>query len=149
MSRLLWTLGFAFTAIGMTGSVIAQDPDMPGQVVSNSAGEHLKLIGKELPRAGKPVGKPINIPSGNPLLRPYNPANPYEALEGTGLSVKSVVAPVNGYSTEAPPSMFQQVSDKMKSLLGISKPPVVHNTFTPGIYRRDRQRAQERMWQRD
>ena len=44
MSRLLWTLNFAFAAIAMTGSVIAQDPDMPGQVVSNTTGEHLKLI---------------------------------------------------------------------------------------------------------
>jgi hypothetical protein len=133
----------------MTGGAIAQNATMPGQVVGSSVGENVRLIGSEQPAAGKPVGKPINVPFNNPLFRPYNPANPYEALQGTGLNPSSVVAPVNGYSNEAPPSMFQQFTNRVKSILGITTPPVVQKVYTPGIYRRDRQRVQERMWVRD
>lgn len=122
---------------------------MSGQVVSNTAGENVRLIGNDLPQVAKPVGKPVNLPNNNPLFRPYNPANPYESLEGTGLSAKSVVAPVNGYQTEVQPSVFQQFTNGVKSILGLTTPPVVQRNFTPGIYRRDRQRVQERMWVRD
>jgi hypothetical protein len=133
----------------MTGGAIAQNAGMPGQVVGNSTGEHVRLIGKELPEAGKQVGKPINVPFNNPLFRPYNPANPYEALQGTGFSAKSVVAPVNGYTNEVPHSMFQQFSNKIKSVLGLTTAPVVHKVYTPGIARRDHQRVQERLMIRD
>src|SRR5580693_3872516 len=98
MTRLPWTLVLACAVIGMTGGAIAQNAAMPGQTVGSSAGENLRLIGSEQPAAGKQVGKPINVPFNNPLFRRYNPANPYESLEGTGLNAKSVVAPVNGYS---------------------------------------------------
>jgi hypothetical protein len=149
MSHLPRTLGLTCAVIGIAGWAMAQNASMPGQVVSNSTGENLRLVGNELPQAGKPVGKPINLPYNNPLFRPYNPANPYEALEGTGMNAKSVVAPVNGFTNEAPQSTFQQITNKMKSLLGLTTPPTVQRIYTPGIYRRDRQRAQERMWVRD
>jgi hypothetical protein len=149
MSQLPRTLGLACAVIGITGWAMAQNASMPGQVVSNTTGENLRLVGNDLPQAAKPVGKPINLPNNNPLFRPYNPANPYEALEGTGMNAKSVVAPVNGFTSEAPQSMFQQFNNKVKSLLGLTTPPTVQRIYTPGIYRRDRQRAQERMWVRD
>jgi hypothetical protein len=149
MSQLLRTLGLTCAVIGIAGWAMAQNASMPGQVVSNTTGEHLRFVGNELPQAAKPVGKPINLPNNNPLFRPYNPANPYEALQGTGMSVKSVVAPVNGYTNEAPQSMFQQITNNMKSLLGLTTPPIIHNTYTPGIFRRDRQRVKERMWVKD
>jgi hypothetical protein len=150
MSRLLRTLGLTCAVVGMTGWATAQNASMPGQVVSNTTGSNVRLIGNDLPQVAQPVGKPINLPNNNPLFRPYNPANPYEALQGTGMNAKSVVAPVNGYTNEAPPSVFQQITNNMKSLLGLTSPPTVQRIYTPGIYRRDRQRAQERaMWGRD
>jgi hypothetical protein len=129
---------------------MAQNASMPGQVVSNSSsGEQLRMVGHELPQVAKPVGKSVNQKSGNPLLQPYDPNNPYGQLAGTGLNASSVVAPVNGFSTGVPQSTFQQIVTKMKSFVGISTPPKIVPIYTPGIYRRDRERVQERMWMRD
>jgi len=149
MRRVLFSALVLSALTGIGGRAMAQTTDMPGQVVSNTTGDRVKLIGHELPQVGKHVGKPVNVPTTNPLLRPYNPNNPYEALEGTNLNVKSVVAPVNGYMSEAPASKFDQVVSSLKSFVGISTKPMVKNIYTPGIYRRDRQRAEERMWMRD
>jgi hypothetical protein len=124
---------------------------MPGgTVVSNSGGEQLKLVGRDEPQVGRQVGKSVNMPSGNPMLRPYNPNNPYEQLQGTNLSPKSVVAPVNGYTPSAQPSQFTQVVNSLKSIVGLNEKPIIlAKTYTPGIYRRDRERVHERMFVRD
>jgi hypothetical protein len=128
---------------------MAQNGSMPGTVVSNTTGDQVKLIGNELPQVAKPVGRPVNLPDDNPLLRKYDPNKPYDVFRGTNLSVKSVVAPVNGATTEVEPNMFQQISKSVKSILGISTPPSVPRIYTPGIARRDRERVRERMFVRD
>jgi hypothetical protein len=160
MRQLLYGAGLLCAAAGIAGWAMGQNGSMPGQVAGTSSGttptqgssgfgEQLKTIGKVLPRLGKPVGTSATRTSTNPLLQPYNPNDPYGPLVGAGLNVNSVVAPANGHSTEVPQSTFQQIATQMKSLVGMSTPPKVQPTFTPGIYRRDRQRVQARMWVRD
>ena len=150
MRRLLLTAGVVYAITGFTGVAMAQqNTSMPGTVVSSTAGEKLKLVGNDLPQVAKPVGKPLNLPSNNPLMRPFNPNNPLESLEGTNLSVKSIVAPVNGFSTAVQPSTFQQISNTVKSILGINTPPTAPRIYTPGIARRDRERVRERTTIRD
>jgi len=148
MRQLFLTAGIVYAITSFAGVATAQTT-MPGKVVSNTAGEKLKLIGKDQPDVGKPVGKSVNQIPTNPLLKPYNPANPYEALEGTGLSASSVVAPVNGYSTNVQPTVFQQVNNSLKALFGLNPPPMIQHVYTPGIARRDRERVHERMMIRD
>lgn len=149
MPRLLLTAGFVCAVTGLTGWATAQNASMPGTVVSNTTGEQMKLVGNELPQVAKPVGRPVNLPDDNPLLRRYDPNNPYDSFRGTNLSVKSVVAPVNGASTAVEPNMFQQISKSVKSILGLSTLPSSPRIYTPGIYRRDRERVRERMFVRD
>lgn len=149
MRRLLLTAGIVFAMAGFAGSSKTQDSSMPGMVVSNTAGEQMRLIGTTQPRAAKPVGQSATQPSTNPLLQPYNPNNPYASLSGTGLNVSSVVAPVNGATSSVSPSLFQQVSNSVKSILGITSPPAVQHVYTPGIYRRDRERVRARLFPRD
>lgn len=139
------TAGYSSQARAQTNSSV-----MPGgTIVSSLNGEQLKQVGKQEPHVGKQVGKPVNVPSGNSMLRPYNPANPYESLQGTNLSPNSVVAPVNGYSTNVPTSEFSQLVNSFKSMMGLNEKPTVARIYTPGIYRRDRERVQERMFVRD
>jgi hypothetical protein len=148
MRRLLLTAGIVYAITGFTGLAMAQTT-MPGTVVSNTTGDQVRMVGNDLPQVAKPVGKPINMPTSNPLLRPYNVSNPLESLQGTGLSASLVVAPVNGYSSAVEPSMFQQISNSVKSILGITSPPTVQRIYTPGIARRDRERVKERLMIRD
>lgn len=142
--------GIIWAVAGLTGNVLAQSGEaMPGTIVSNVSGERVHEVGREQPKVGKKVGTPINLPTTNNMMRPYNPANPYEQLQGSNLSSKSVVAPVNGYTDQVNMSAYDQVMEKMKSLVGLGKkPPTPSPNFTPGIFRRDRQREQER-WVRD
>ena len=145
MRRLLLTAVLVCLATSIPSAVKAQSAIMPGSVVSTTPGEQVKSVGGELPRVAKQVGHGVQ-PNG-PMMRPYNPNNPYEALQGTNLSVKSIVAPVNGYQSQVAPSMFSQVVDTLKSIAGINTKPIVSSTpiFVPGIYRRDRERVKERM----
>ena len=150
MPRLLLTAGVVFALVGSAGQALAQNTDvMPGAVVGSTGGDKFKLVGREEPRVGRPVGNPINLPTASGLMRPYNPANPYEAFQGTNLSAKSVVAPANGYPSNVPTSAFDQFINTIKTIAGIDTKPMVQRVYTPGIYRRDHQRVQERMFVRD
>jgi hypothetical protein len=76
-------------------------------------------------------------------------ANPYEQFQGTNLNAKSVVAPVNGYTDQVKPSLFDQTVDRLKGIVGLNKKaPPPAPVFTPGIFRRDLERQRER-WVRD
>ena len=142
-------------AIALTSWVRAQNlsPVMPGEVVSsNNTNDSLSRVGKQAPKVGKSIGEPINLPAENPLLRRYDPNKPYDVFRGTNLDVKSIVAPMNGFSQTAgtgDPTMLDRLYSKLQSVVGLSTKPQVQRVYTPGIARRNRERVQERLHPRD
>jgi hypothetical protein len=157
MRRLLLTAGLVCAAIALTGGAIAQNStsqtsSMPGQVVSNTAGEKVRLVGRDLPQVAKPVGRQIGSGATPNVVLANNPFESFNSnpLGGTNLSMSSVVVPnYNGYTSNVAPSMVQQVFSNAMTLLGLKTPPTVQQIYTPGIYRRDRERVKERMFVRD
>ena len=123
----------------------AQGPVMPGQVVGTGLTYNLAPVGSPVPRAAPPAGNPINIPAEHPLMRRYDPNNPYAAFQGTNLSRSQVVAPV------APVGAAQSWLDRFKALLGTTGLPrsATPSTYFPSLTRRNRERAEERLWRRD
>src|SRR5262245_35552933 len=65
---------------------------MPGQVVGGYQGT-VNPVGQKVPAAAPNAGLPI---TSNPMIRPYDPNNPYAAFKGTNLDPKQVVAPLVG-----------------------------------------------------
>jgi hypothetical protein len=147
MRRWIWTALITCAATVLTGGLRAQTGAMPGTVVSNTSNDTLKVVGSEQPRVAKQVGQGVSQPYGN--LKPYDPNNPYAVFQGTNLSVKNVVAPVNNIPTNVEPSLFTQVVSGLKSLAGLDVKPKVTPIFTPGIFRRDRERVKARMFVHD
>jgi hypothetical protein len=118
---------------------------MPGQVVGS--GFQFSPVGSQFPQAGTRVGEPTNLPPDTPLMRRANLNDPFDAFRGTKLDPKSVVAPFPGGDQTA----LERLYDKLKSAIGLSTKPSLTppQMVTPGIFRRNRERAQERMWRRD
>lgn len=145
-------LGVAAAVALLAGSAAGQSAApaaMPGQVVGS--GINLKPV-------GNPVGQ--RLPSRdelkqleNPLMRAYDPSKPLDAFKGTGIDPKTVVAPVAGFPmTGDDPNLLERLYTKIGTVTGFLKTsPVVPQrpTFTPGIGRRNRERAEQRMWRRD
>ncbi len=124
----------------------AQNEVMPGQVVSTI--NNFQQVGTRLPQVGQKVGQPINMPPDTPLMRRYDPSKPFDAFKGTNLDKRMVAAPVPLIAGDQ--TVLERFYDKLKSVVGIStktipEPPNV----TPGIFRRNRERARERMWRWD
>ena len=140
--------GPAAGQLGKPGDTNTLPAAMPGQVV----GTGINL---------NPVGTPISkaVPSRadikkleNPLLRAYDPSKPYDVFKGTNLDPKSVIAPVAGFpGTGTDPTLLDKLSAKLGSVTSFFKPPAVppRPTYTPGLSRRNRERAMERTWRRD
>ncbi|QDU19192.1 hypothetical protein [Urbifossiella limnaea] len=129
---------------------------MPGQVVGSS----YNLAGSAPQPVGSPVGSPVGTPlppAGTPITRPYDPRRPNDVFRGTGLSPNQVIAPISAF----PPlpgqekNLIDRMYDKLDSFWSINifarqaepleRPP----TVTPGIFRRNRERHDDRMWRRD
>lgn len=118
---------------------------MPGKVVSNSY--PLYQVGTRLPRAAPPVGNPI----GSPFLKPDLGAtiNPFK---DTGIDPKQLAAPAMGYpgSPYQEPDLLDKLNEKLKSVTAFFKPsPAMTSVYTPGISRRNKERAMERNFRRD
>jgi hypothetical protein len=120
---------------------------MPGQVI----GTPLNL---------NPVGTPVNkaVPSRadlkkleSPLSRPYDPGNPLGVFKGTNLDPKMVVAPVAAMHDLQSPNLLDKLYQKINTSVAsfFSPSPAPRPTYTPGISRRNRERAENRMWRRD
>jgi hypothetical protein len=135
-------------ACAVAGTAAAQFTTQ-GQVVGSSVG--LNPSGTAVPRAVPQAGNPV----GNPLGRPYDPTRPLDVFKGTNLDPKSVVAPVSGFPSV--PTQQPDLLDKLYAKIGsithfFSPTPPAQQpapTVTPGIFRRNRERAAERMWRRD
>jgi hypothetical protein len=92
---------------------------------------------------------PVGSPVGNALTRPYDPTRPLDALKGTGLDPSSVVAPVVPMGMKEP-NLLDRLYEKLGTVTGFRKPDTPPRTnFVPGISRRNRERAEQRMWRRD
>ncbi|HVL14619.1 MAG TPA: hypothetical protein VM529_18750 [Gemmata sp.] len=147
--RQLWlAAAAACAAAGFAGSASGQVNTMPGQVVGTGVDLGLRPVGEQLPRAGQPVGQPINLPQDSAMMRRYDPTRPYDVFKGTGIRPDQVVAPVT--SDFGDKNAFEKMYDKVKYALGISSQPDLRvPNYTPGIGRRNRERAEQRMWRRD
>lgn len=108
----------------------------------------LKSVGTPIAKAAPKVGSPVGTPPGG---QPNQSTPP----PGFNFDLKNVVAPVN--PEYLPPSLRPQQKEslydaafkKWLEAFGLSKPPEVKNNFTPGMSRRNRERARERNWWRD
>ena len=121
---------------------------MPGQIVGT--GYSLSPAGTAIPKAVPKAGQPIGSPFANTASKPYDPSRPYDAFKGTGIDPRDIAAPVVAFGDQSAVSKFY---DKLKAVVGIapSGPPSMAAVpgYTPGISRRNRERAEKRMWQRD
>lgn len=141
MRQLVLAAGAVCAAGWLAVRVAGQGPAMPGQVIGT--GYNLPQVGNRLPAAGQKVGTAPN----NAMMRPYDPARPLDQLQGTNIDPATVLAPVAGFGDQSGLDKFYA---KLKSMVGVS--PRVGPTrpnVTPGIFRRNRERAEERMWRRD
>lgn len=123
-------------------------PSMPGQAVGTgfslpgAAGSTPQPVGQKLPQVG------------NALSRPYDPSRPLDVFKGTGIDPKSVVAPISAFPpVPGPqPDLVDRLYAKLTSFVSFAKPtaPLAQPpNVTPGIFRRNRERLDERMWRRD
>jgi hypothetical protein len=143
MRRMLAAVALA---CAVTTSAAAQFT-VPGQPVGSSF--NLPSVGNPVPKAAPAAALPV----GNPLVRPYDPTRPLDVFKGTSLDSRMVVAPVSGFSGIATqqPNLLERLYEKLGTVTGFFKPTMSSPvpTYTPGIGRRNRERAKERMWRRD
>jgi hypothetical protein len=147
MRQLLLTAGVVCAVAGFAGPASAQVNTMPGQVVSTGFNSNVNAVGTQIPKAAPAQGKPINIPNDSQFLRRYDPSRPYDAFKGTNLNVDQIVAPIPLPNEQ---STFDKVSEKLKSVFGVTKAvEPQRSTYFPSLTRRNRERAEERLWRRD
>ena len=138
----------ALASASFTQPPSAGSNSMPGgQIVSR--GYNLKAAGSRVPSAAPQAGNTI----GSPLMRPYDPARPLDALKGSNIDPKRVVAPVTGFPGTQQPDLFDKLYGKLNSVTAFLRPtaPVKSTpTVTPGIFRRNRERhSMQQNWRRD
>lgn len=151
MRRLLLAAGVGYGVWAGGGAAAQNGPAvMPGQVVGTTFA--LSPVGNQAaPKVGAPVGGKPGGGAG-PLNRPYDPYRPLDVLKGTGLDPKAVVATVSPFSSTNPqPDLIDKVYERLNKVTRFFNPvpEVPPPTYTPGIARRNRERAEARMWRRD
>ena len=149
MRQLLLAAG-AVCAVGwLAARGTTQVNTMPGQIVGNgfNVSGSVRNVGNAIPRAAPQGGRPINLPADSAMMRPYDPAHPYDAFKGTGLTTDQLAAPVSGVGDQ---SMLSKLKDKLKSVMGMTGTVTSHrSTYFPSLSRRNRERAEARLWRRD
>jgi hypothetical protein len=149
IAAVVATCAFSAPAFCQFGSGTAQGiAPLPGEIVSNPV--LLSNAGMRLPAAAPPAGQRI----GSPLTRPYDTTDPLSVFKGTNIDTSALVAPVgtpgNGMNQ---PGLIGSINAKLDAVTHFfrpSTPALTTRTITPGIFRRNRERAKERMlWQRD
>ena len=98
----------------------------------------------------------IEVPAGLPVgqnahQRPYDHNRPYDQFVGTGIDPSLLRAPLVGPDGRevAPPGPFADFIARVKSVFVKTPPPQRTIPYAPGISRRNRERAEQRMWRRD
>ncbi len=127
-----------------TVNVTATPFQMPGTPVGTPL---VQPVGAAIPKAAPSVGSPVGTgPGGIPgALNPGGGAPP-----GRVIDTSNVVAPYPGMPSP-PPSFWDKLQQRWFALLGSNQPAQKPTQWTPGIARRNRERAREReeMRQRD
>ena len=119
-------------------------PVMPGQAVGTGCG--FPSAGNPVPKAAPPAGTPLGSGLSS---RPYDPSRPLDVFKGTGIDPKSVVAPIMPMGMKEP-NLLDRLYDKLGAVTGFRRPDApAQANYTPGISRRNRERAENRMWRRD
>jgi hypothetical protein len=148
MRPIVAAVAAACAVAGTAGGAIAQQNQQAipgGQIVGSSY--QLNGSGSMMPRSLPPVGMPIGSALANP--NSGTPINPYKQ---PGFDPKLIVAPATGFpgSPYQEPDLLDKLYDKLGSITAFFKPsPPPRPTYTPGISRRNQERAKERMWRRD
>jgi len=145
MRQLLLAAGVLCASALLAHWAAAQNQTaMPGQAVGSTF--KFQPVGSAFPQAGTKLGQPLNLPQDSALMRRTDLNNPFDGFRGTQLNPKNVIAPVPGAG-----NALERFYDKMKAAVGIAPkaPPPRPNNVTPGIFRRNRERAKEMMWRRD
>ena len=154
MRRWLMALGVA-CAVG--GSARAQ-LGSPGATNDLPAAMPGQVVGTTLPL--QPAGTPISraVPSRadlkkleTPQMRLYDPTKPYDALKQANLLPSDVAAPIAAFpNTAQDQTLFDRLGQKLSSVTHFFTPGAPPRpTYTPGLSRRNKERAMERMWRRD
>lgn len=108
----------------------------------------LKPVGTPVAAAAPKVGTPVGTPPGG---QPNQSSMP----PGYNFDLKNVVAPVSpeflppALRPQQKESLYDTAFKKWLEAFGLAKPPEIKNNFTPGMSRRNRERARERAWWRD
>ena len=149
MRQIVAAVAAACAVAGTAGAGLAQTAGqpaaMPGQVVGSTY--TLRPAGNMIPRSVAPAGNPIGSPFAKPELGAT--INPFA---GTNVDPKLLAAPAMGYpgSPYSEPDLIDKLYDKLKSVTAFLRPsPAATPTYTPGISRRNKERAMERTWRRD
>lgn len=150
-----WALAAgAACAILLTHSARAQNgtqtgggTTMPGQVVGSYSGT-VGSVGQKLPLAAPAAGLPV---TSNAMMRPFDPARPYDVFKGTNIDPKQVLAPLVGPDGRPvePPDTLDKLSAKLKALFTFNQAAPPRPPYAPGISRRNRERHQKMLWRRD
>lgn len=162
--RHLLALG---AACALAGAATAQSGTVTGSVTNTRIGGNAPASmpgqavgsGFSLPNGFSSVGQPVGQklpPAGNGMSRPYDPARPLDVFKGTGIDPKNVVTPISAAPPPPPPQtdLVDRLYAKLGSVFGALRPtpaaaPPHPPNVTPGIFRRNRERADERAWRRD
>lgn len=128
-----------------TGSSPAVIPG--GQVVSSTV--NLNSAGAAIPKATMPAGTGI----GSPLTKPYDPYRPQDVLKDSKIDPKLLVVPLSSFSTLPgdPPDLVDKLNEKLGAVTRFFRPTTTDppKVYTPGLTRRNKERAAERMRRRD
>lgn len=118
---------------------------MPGDAVGQPL---LKPVGTQIPKAVPAAGTPVGNTPGNTV-----PKDLTGSLPGQNIDLSAVVGPLPNTLGTLPtqPSLWDKFVAKYGASLGLITPEPKAPNWTPGIARRNRERAQRQaqMWRRD
>jgi hypothetical protein len=135
-------IGLAAGAPAQTPSTypVAAPTSMPGTAVGKPI---VQPVGNRIPRAVSPAGQPVGSTPGNKLPPTLDPQLPKPA--GQQIDLKNVIAPYPGMPTPEK-TFWEKLEERWFSMFYPSPPTTPPNPtgWTPGIGRRNRERAAER-----
>ncbi|MGL6075035.1 MAG: hypothetical protein ACRC8S_12820 [Fimbriiglobus sp.] len=148
MRRMRGWLAVAGISVTLASQGLAQTPapaapvSMPGTTVGSSMAKPiLTPVGSRLPSAAPQVGTPISgLASSKPgAIGPG--ANGATQPQGKPIDMKNVVAPYPNMPKES--TFWEKLEERWFAMFE-SDTPAVRPNYTPGIGRRNRERAAER-----
>ncbi|QEL16068.1 hypothetical protein [Limnoglobus roseus] len=145
MIRILFGLAGVLVT---TGFASAQSVLSPFATTGVPVGKPVfTAVGANQPAVGTKVGQAIGYvgPDGNPITTQRPPGQVVD-LTNLAAPISAPLAP--GLTDNQPKSMFEQIYDKWRAAIGLTKPATVAANYTPGLSRRNRERR-AMAWIRD